>query len=479
MGNRGADPPPQTPGGGDFRFWIGDWEARLAFRESKIENLKSKISSAPNPQPPTPNKPAFFSTPLVYLLLPAWLLVSPPALAQDGRLQAGAAKLELPLPAHVPLAGYSRRRGKPSSGVHDPAYVRAVVLGDGERRIALVSCDLLIIDEPLFDAVQERLRHGSRSPVPQLLLAATHTHSGPGAYGRKFFEKISMGHFDPAVFEGLVSAMTRSIEEAAGRLAPVRLEYGSASAAELIVNRMEAAGPVDAEAAAVSLWGDAGELRAAIVNFAAHPTTLGVWNRQVSADYPGVLTAAIEAEHPGAVCLFFAGAVGDQAPVKRGEAFERPALVGKELAALARALLAGHERPLAQPQRLQVRQAVMPLDQARVRLGRLALPGWFSRALVDDDATLTLVAAGPVLFIGAPCDLSAELGLALKAKARALGYDGVIVGFANDYIGYCLPARLYNSDQYEAMMSFNGPRTGEQIVETLDRMMHEMATGDK
>ncbi|MBI3323889.1 MAG: type II secretion system protein [Candidatus Omnitrophica bacterium] len=34
----------------DFRFWIGDWAARLALRESKIENLKSKIRSAPTPE---------------------------------------------------------------------------------------------------------------------------------------------------------------------------------------------------------------------------------------------------------------------------------------------------------------------------------------------------------------------------------------------------------------------------------------------
>ncbi|MBI3323749.1 MAG: hypothetical protein HYZ92_00525 [Candidatus Omnitrophica bacterium] len=46
----------------DFRFGICDWEAWLTFRESKIENLKSKIGSAPNSEPPAPSQNGFFST---------------------------------------------------------------------------------------------------------------------------------------------------------------------------------------------------------------------------------------------------------------------------------------------------------------------------------------------------------------------------------------------------------------------------------
>ena len=76
-----------------------------------------------------------------------------------------------------------------------------------------------------------------------------------------------------------------------------------------------------------------------------------------------------------------------------------------------------------------------------------------------------------LLLIGVPCDLSAELGLELKRHARERGYQPLIVGFANDYIGYCLPRRLYETDSYEASLAFNGPDTGERLVSELQCMM--------
>jgi hypothetical protein len=210
-------------------------------------------------------------------------------------------------------------------------------------------------------------------------------------------------------------------------------------------------------------------LVAAVVNFSAHATTLGSWNRSFSADYPGVLAQAVEQRYPGSTCLFFAGAVGDQAPVKQGDGFERTQWFGSELAHHVFTGLASssdHGAPL-----VRIDQRTMRLPPARLRLGAWRLPSWISRAFVDDDATLTLIALGRVLVLGIPCDLSAELGLELKAHARTLGYAPVLVGFANDYIGYCLPQRLYWTDSYEASLAFNGPTTGEKLVEALKQMM--------
>ena len=109
--------------------------------------------------------------------------VCPDARAKDA-VQVGAAKLELTPPVSVPLAGYSRRKGKRSTGVHDPLFVRAVVLQDADTTVALVSCDLLIIDEALFEAVRRKLEPALNGRSLTLLLAAKHTHSEPGANGR-------------------------------------------------------------------------------------------------------------------------------------------------------------------------------------------------------------------------------------------------------------------------------------------------------
>ena len=287
-----------------------------------------------------------------------------------------------------------------------------------------------------------------------------------------------MGHFQPAVFEFLTARICEAIEAAAGSMKPVTVAGASTATTGLVTNRIDSAGVVDPELGIVVFHASDGHPLAIVSNFGAHPTTLGAWNRQMSADYPGVLTDAIEARYPGTVCLFFAGAVGDQAPVKHGNGFEPAQWLGHELARSAQMLL---EQPVQQPplESVAVDQRMTRLPPAHLRLGGFSLPSWMSQPFVDDDATLTVLRIGQTCFIGVPCDLSTELGLELKAHARARGLHPLIVGFANDYIGYCLPERLYRTRRYEASMAFNGPKTGALLVEELKRMIDKLAISNQ
>jgi len=84
---------------------------------------------------------------------------------------------------------------------------------------------------------------------------------------------------------------------------------------------------------------------------------------------------------------------------------------------------------------------------------------------------VTIIAIGDVLVMGVPCDLSVELGIDLKRHAEVRGYRPLVVGFANDYIGYCLPEHLYWTGTYEASLAFNGPAAGAMLVDTLKQMI--------
>ncbi len=401
-------------------------------------------------------------------------LVHVPVVCAGEGVVAGVAHETFVLPPGVPLAGYSRRHGTSSQGLHDPVGARALVVQDADTTAALVSCDLLIVDERLFKAVRDSLsRHGF--PVEGVvLLAGTHTHSGPGAYGTRFVEKLSMGHFDDRVFRALVEAITQAILHAYDRRAPTRVVYATAATHGLVRNRMEPDGPLDTELV-VSGWYRLTETVpfAVLVNFAAHPTTLGAWNRLLSADYPGVIVRAVEQQWPASTCLFFAGAVGDQAPVASGDGFERADGLGHALATQVLAVLTEGQPVL--PGGVQAQQDTVPLPPAQVRVGRVTLPRWLSRRLVDDDATLSIVEVDPMVFIGVPCDLTAALGESVKAAARAIGRHPMIIGFASDYIGYCVPAALYETVQYESIMAFNGPTTGSLVVTTLTQMLQQLS----
>lgn len=394
------------------------------------------------------------------------------ARAAAAEVLVGAASETLQLPARVPLAGYSRRKGKPSLGVHDPLRVRALVFDDGRTTAAIVSCELLMIDESLAAAVRRRLAGHGLGHL-QTVLAATHTHSGPGAYGARFLEKLSMGHFDPAVFEEIVTRIVRSIQRAHEAMAPARLAYQRSATEGLVTNRIEAGGLLEQDVRVVAFYHEREPPVAVLVSFAAHPTTLGAGNRELSGDYPGVLMREVERRLPQTTCLFFAGPVGDQAPIKQGGGFEPAQRLGQALADHVIGLLA-HMRPTA-PSALAAAHEVMPLPSAALRIGRLTLPRWLGARFVDDDASLSLLAVGDALWLGVPCDITTLLGRRLDEAAAARGFQPTVVGFANDYIGYCVPRELYEQRQYESAMAFNGPLAGEQVVERLIEMMDRLS----
>jgi hypothetical protein len=160
----------------------------------------------------------------------------------------------------------------------------------------------------------------------------------------------------------------------------------------------------------------------------------------------------------------------------QGSGFESSERLG---AALAQQIVALVRH--AQPDVLEGMQAVetrLLLPPPHVRVGHLVLPRWLGRRLVDDDATLSLLAVGPAVFIGVPCDLTVSLGAQLEAAAAAHGRHPVIVGFANDYIGYCVPAALYEQKTYESSMAFNGPAAGELIVSRLAEMIRHLGAAE-
>lgn len=399
----------------------------------------------------------------------AVLLVLAPTVIR-AEVRAGAGQATIDLPPRVPLAGYSRRGGASATGVHDPVSVRAVVFEESGRTTALVSCDLLVIDERLAAAARRRLAEDGLGHV-LLWLAATHTHSGPGAYGRRFLEKISMGHYDPRARAAILGAISRAVAGARRDLAPLSgAAYGVRQTEGLVQNRMDPAGPVARHLTLHALYHQGSATPFAVIAaFAAHPTTLGADNRKISADYPGVLAREVERRVPGAVCLFLAGAVADQAPVKQSDGFEAAERLGHALADAAVNWLSDAQvRPV---HAVSAAVEVMKLDAPRVMVGRTHLPRWLGRLLVDDDASLSLLRVGGTVYVGAPCDVAAALGRRLEEAARAQGAQPVVAGFVNDYIGYCLPEDAAQQPSYEASMSFNGPRTGERVIHRLIELL--------
>jgi hypothetical protein len=74
------------------------------------------------------------------------------------------------------IAGFGQNRK--ATKVHDPIMARAVVMADGDEKVAFVSVDVIGLFLPSVERVREKL-----TGFKYVLVSATHNHDGPDTLG--------------------------------------------------------------------------------------------------------------------------------------------------------------------------------------------------------------------------------------------------------------------------------------------------------
>jgi len=388
-------------------------------------------------------------------------------------LFAGAARVQISTPPGLPMAGYGRRGSRGAMGTHDTLYARALAIRQGNRLVILITTDLLAITDEMKDAVLKQIKRSLPLSQETLLLAATHTHSGPGALASDFLEQFGSGLYVHHYFRRVIKEIALSARLAHERLKPAQIRFGIAQAPGLIINRMASGGPVDPEVPFLLFENEDGSPLAYMVNFSAHATVLKSDNFHYSGDYPGFFEAALEAH--GGVALFTAGAVADQTANAPGgsDRFLQAEKMGRRLAERvmdAAGTASIETKPLLNARGLRF---TLPPPQVKIRSNK-RLPPFISQPFLDRHSSLQMIRIGRVILIGIPGDLAVTFGMELKENARKKGYEVIIIGFANDYMGYILPRHLYFTSSYEASMSFHGPQMGEYLLAMIALLMEDL-----
>ncbi len=125
------------------------------------------------------------------LVLLAAALAAAPA-AQAAPLRAGVGKADITPRTGYYLGGWTRQ-DRVAQGQHTRLWARALVLQRGDRKVALVALDLFMVPGGLVKHVGDALSARGFSES-NLLVSASHTHSGPGGYANfKTFNTAAPG----------------------------------------------------------------------------------------------------------------------------------------------------------------------------------------------------------------------------------------------------------------------------------------------
>jgi hypothetical protein len=421
----------------------------------------------------------------------------------DAPLTAGSATVDITPPLTIPELGFFNARHTFFRGVHDPLHARAVVVDDGDDRVALVMVDAIGVTRRAFgegrDFIAEARERAARmtgiSP-DHIMIAATHAHSTPETLGaRPLTSHPGAAEWLEVFADKLASAVALAdrareparIKQAAGRADGVgwcRRIIGKDGRIHSYGER-----PPDDE---IADWGTNdplvtvlcletldGRPKTALVHFTCHPVTVQV-NELVSADYPGAAIAHVERAGIGCEhCMFVQGACGNINPVRNTSGFGDVALYGQILGAEAVKLLglaaasdypAASSRVAAATAHVQIASRELPdlaeLERERAAREQEAAKNDTQRAAAQNavqvleehiaraelgagpfEAEVQVLRIGGMAFVGISVEPFVEVGLAIRGISDTL--TCVCVGYANDYLGYVGPPEAWDQGGYE------------------------------
>ncbi len=433
------------------------------------------------------------------LALSGLLIVGLPAAVAAASLTAGFASVEITPPTGLGMYGFANRDGG-ARGVLDPLMARVLVLEAGDRRLALVAMDL---GEPPATEWIRRLRQNAAKSagVAYVLVAATHTHSGPEI--RDEYPPME----GPDWESGVLDKVSRAVDQARQRVVEARIGtgYGSVLIGHNRLrlepdgkitwfernNTMVPTSPVDPTVSVLRVDAVDGKPIAILVNYACHPVVFGSDNLQYSADYPGVMIRTVERAFDGQpLAMFLQGGDGDINPYYAVHPLDQDAVrmrdwtgerLGREAARVAKAIqtestpnasldyvedaLELHVRWNPEIFREAVRQSWGPKAAAAFdRRHAAGLHAPVATVLINKKIALMTVPGEP--FVDHQIDW----------RNRCPVRDSFFLGYANDALGYFPTIRAASRGGFGAAngATYVHPEAGARIVDHAIVRVYEM-----
>ena len=381
------------------------------------------------------------------------------------------------------MAGYANRT-KPSLGKFQDLYAKALAITDEDgNRMVLVTADILGFTRELADAIAEKAQQQYGLRREQLMLNASHTHTGPvirgnlvGAYQLDAEQATRIYEYSQFLQERVIWVIGQALKDLS--LSKLSLGHGTGSFA---INRraknasgaisigVNQSGVVDQDVPVLMIETKREKLRGIVFGYACHNTTLTGEFNQLSGDYAGFAQAEIEKAHPGTIAMFVMGAGADINPNPRST-LALAQQHGASLAAAVEQVLTGKMKGFDGDVKTALDRVAIPFGTPPSReefQQRLTDENVFKRKhadrmlarLIRDGKLPTsypytvqvFQIGGYFTMIGLAGEVVTDYALRLK---RELGAEGLwVAGYTNEVMAYIPSARMFSEGGYEVVDS--------------------------
>ncbi len=360
------------------------------------------------------------------------------------------------------LDGYgSDERRLPALGVHDDPYAVLLLLDYGSSRVLFVSIDVCIITLERTRAMRQLLTKALDIDNTNIVVSSIHSHSCPtGLREGGLIDKESYGW--PEMVAGVIVQAATALPS---KLTDVKAEMLKVHVRGWYSNRNSKDKPFDDEAYVIRFKDSSGNPVAGMLNFNCHATVVGPTNRYLSTDLQGAVREKIAA-WMGVMPYAFTGASGDlgNRQFRQGSDFSE---LERTACGIAHAIMMGRFQSLSlnEPS-VSVFRKVVDYDNTeyfetyREKLAR-------AQSVLDDSASsfdekklartevqrmnerlatarmtfpidMRVYDFGELVIVTFPGELGSSLGMRIKGM---FGDRPVLmIGYANDYQGYFVPA---------------------------------------
>lgn len=393
-----------------------------------------------------------------------------------------------------------------ASGQEGELRAAAAVLSDGQSKLAMVACDILMIRRDYLDEAARRIEKECGIPFDHVLVNATHTHHAPSTVTIHGYERDET--FCGRVRDGIVLAVAEAhrkmgqaepcemffrlgVESTVGQNSRLLLGDGTIFWVGSRDDAIRPTAPFDSDLPVLAFrQPGSSRLQALLFNHSTHCIGARSPGKR-SPGFYGLACQELEAEL-GGTAIFFAGAFGSthNLTLNCSEMVFRIKYAVRDALGRASPAPASPLKAVKKEVAYRVRRFDEQAEDAAVRSYCEKRVGG-SQYVIDvfrnmrkhlgplqgeeRKTWIQAVRIGEVAWVGVPGEFFTVLGLEIKRRSP-FRYT-CVAGVANDYIGYIPDEQAYDLGGYQVWTGFHSfveRGTGELLVREAVKLLEQL-----